>query len=130
MDLLPDKDSLFEVFGTFDHKLMEYYGVGFIGRVYSWIFRSRLTKIKNLLTKKISNPKLIIDAGCGSMIASFPLTQNSDFIYLGIDVIASKTLKKYRDAMRFAGAKVFECIKASVEYLPFNCETFDVSLLF
>jgi len=105
----------------------EYYGEG-IGKIQSWIFRSRLKCIINLLNQYCLNPEMILDVGCGCMFISYALLKNSKSEYVGVDIMPIEKLKNYRDAMRQLSKGKIEIIRASGDMLPFRNDTFNLVL--
>jgi ubiquinone/menaquinone biosynthesis C-methylase UbiE len=126
--MIPSQQILFEILGSDDRYLWEYYGRGLLRKIYAWIFRSRIKVLTAFMKQMELKPKTILDVGCGSMLISYALTNNSNGEYVGVDVISSVSLKKYRDAMRIVGAKVIEVVRASAEHLPFRNGVFDFCL--
>jgi len=125
---MPPMQKIIELLDENDFFLWEYYGRGFLGKFQTYIFRSRIKVLMKLLKCLNLIPKTILDVGCGPMFISYSLTRTFSSEYIGIDLIHSNRLKKYRDAMRNIGVKNIEVIRASAEYLPFKDESFDILL--
>jgi len=73
-------------------------------------------------------PRTILDVGCGPMFISSLLVVNSTSEYIGVDIMHTNRLKKYRKAMKYIGLKTVEVVRASAEQLPFRDNVFDLSL--
>ena len=126
-DFLPPKEALKKMLGR-NFFLWEYYGEGFLGRIQAWIFRSRIKVLMSSLRDVGLKPKMILDVGCGPMFISYALSRNEAVEYIGVDIMCTGQLKKYRDAMRSFGIKTIEVVRASAESLPFRRGVFDFVL--
>jgi len=125
-DFLPSKEALGKTLDQ-DFFLWEYYGGGLLGKIQAWIFRSRIRVVIEFLRKAKLNPRMILDVGCGPMFISYALANNTTE-YVGIDIMSTASLKKYRDAMNNIGVKSLHVVRASAEYLPLRNGSFDFSL--
>lgn len=128
MRILPPKKELIQHLGVDDFFLWGYYGKGFFGRIQAWIFSSRVKVLMEFLRKTRQELGSILDVGCGPMFVSYSLIGNAESEYVGVDVMPADRLKKYRDAMRGVGVKVFEVVRASAESLPFRDGVFGFAL--
>jgi len=126
-DFLAPKEPLRKMLGG-DFFLWEYYGEGILGRIQDWIFRSRIKVLMKSLRDIRLKPKMILDVGCGPMFISYALIRNETIEYVGVDIMPTDRLKKYRDAMRSFGMETIEVVRASAESLPFRRDVFDFSL--
>jgi SAM-dependent methyltransferase len=109
--------------GDDDYFVWEYYGAGL-----GWIFRSRVNVIMSFLRLSQAKPEMMLDVGCGPMFISSTLLLSSSTVYVGIDVLPVKRLKKYKDVMKKLGVKLIDIIRASAESLPLRKTTFDLVL--
>jgi hypothetical protein len=66
--------------------------------------------------------------GCGPMFISYALSRNEAVEYIGVGIMCTGQLKKYRDAMRSFGIKTIGVVRASAESLPFRRGVFICSL--
>jgi len=127
MRILPPKQPLVKLLGRGDFFLWEYYGEGVLGKIKAWIFRSRIRALVGFLWKVRPNLRMILDVGCGPMFISYTLTSDKNE-YVGVDIISSDRLKKYRDVMNNMGVKRLHVVRAGAEQLPFKERVFDVVL--
>lgn len=72
-------------------------------------------------------PKMILDVGCGPMFISYALTGNFACQYIGVDIMSSSRLKKYKDAMMNLGVQT-TAIRSSAGSLPLRDNVFDFVL--
>ncbi|MEM3088665.1 MAG: class I SAM-dependent methyltransferase [Candidatus Bathyarchaeia archaeon] len=128
MTILPPKHKLTHLLGDNDFFLWEYYGKGFLGRIQALIFRSRIKMLVEFLRKANFTSRMIMDVGCGPMFVSYVLVSNATREYIGVDIMNTSKLKKYRDAMKNIGVKTIEAVRASAEMLPFRNGVFDFAL--
>jgi len=128
MKILPPRQEIIRFLGSDDLFLWEYYGEGILSKVQAWMFRSRLEVLMRFLRQTQLNPQRVVDVGCGPMFISYALVSNATSEYIGVDIMHSDRLKKYRDAMRNVGVETLEVVRASAEQLPFRGNTFDLSL--
>ena len=128
MRILPPKQELIQFLGSDDFFLWEYYGEGVLGKIQAWIFRSRIKVLVEFLRQTQLKPRMILDAGCGSMFISYALVSNATSEYIAVDIIHADRMKKYRNAMRNIGIETIEAVRASAESLPFRDEVFDFAL--
>jgi len=70
----------------------------------------------------------VLDVGCGPMFVSYSLVNNGATEYVGVDIMPTDRLKKYRDAMRCVGVKEIEVVRVSAESRPFRDGVFGFSL--
>jgi len=124
---LPSKKNLIQFLEKEDFFLWEYYGEG-IGKIQSWIFRSRIKAMMKFVRELQLKPTMILDVGCGPMFISYALVKKSINEYIGIDIMQIKRLRKYRDSMRKLGVEAIEVIRADAETLPFRKGIFDFVL--
>ncbi|MEM2981367.1 MAG: class I SAM-dependent methyltransferase [Thermoproteota archaeon] len=80
------------------------------------------------LRKANFTSKIIVDVGCGPMFVSHVLVSDATREYIGIDMMNTSKLKKYRDAMKNIGVKTIEAVRASAEMLSFRNGVFDFAL--
>ncbi|MEM2661293.1 MAG: methyltransferase domain-containing protein [Nitrososphaeria archaeon] len=110
--------------------MWEYYGKGLLGRLQSWIFRSRIKILLKFFLREQIKIKKVLDVGCGPMFISYSLFHLLHVDeYIGVDILPVKNLKKYRDAMRAILNKNIEAVRASADMLPFKEESFDLTLI-
>lgn len=101
----------------------EYNSQSLMYRFQNRIFKSRLEEMQKRIKPKDSS--FLIDVGCGPMFACKTLPLHTD--YIGVDVISSNRLHKYRDNMRLVLKKEsIEGIRASGCYLPFKSNIADL----
>ena len=123
----PPKHQLIQLLGNADIFLQQYYGGGIVSKVRAPIFRNRTKAVMESLKRLQLKPRIVLDGGCGPMFISYSLADfTSD--YIGVDIMPTDKLKKYRDAMRRVGVETAEVIRASIERLPFRDGVFDLVL--
>ncbi len=122
---LPSRQQIIRHLGSDDFFLWECYGTGLLGRTQAWIFRSRLSAAVAFLRLSGSEPKMILDVGCGPMFIAYPLLRSSTSQYVGIDILRPAALKKYKAAFKDLGMGSLEVIRASAQSLPFRDDVFD-----
>lgn len=125
---LPPKQKVIELLDVNDFFLWEYYGEGILGKIQSWIFRSRIKALSNMLRYSQFKYRIILDVGCGPMFVSYALIRNSISEYIGVDIMTSNRLRKYRNVMRNIGVETATAIRASAESLPFRRGVFPILL--
>ena len=86
MKILPPKQDLVSILGPNDFFLWEYYGKGLLGRIQGWIFRSRIKVLIKFLRKRKLECEKILDVGCGPMLVSYSLVNNTTGEYIGDNV--------------------------------------------
>jgi SAM-dependent methyltransferase len=119
----PSKQQLTRLLGDDDYFVWEYHGKGL-----GWIFRSRVKVITRFFRQLQPKPRMILDVGCGPMFISTSLASNHLGEYVGIDVLPTERLKKYKDVMKKLGLQEVETIRASAESLPLKECAFDFVL--
>jgi len=125
---LPDRQQITKHLGSGDFFVWECYGKGLLGRIQAWIFTSRLEAVVAFLESSKSEPRMILDVGCGPMFMAYPLLQRSTSQYVGVDILSSAALRKYKHTFKNLGMGSLEVIRASAQSLPFRNGTFDLLL--
>ncbi|MBO3810152.1 MAG: class I SAM-dependent methyltransferase [Candidatus Brockarchaeota archaeon] len=128
MRILPPREELVQLLGSDDFFLWEYYGGGVLSEIQGWIFRSRIKVVMRLMDQLHLQPKVVVDVGCGPMFITYALAGNRAVNYIGVDIMPTDRLKRYKDAIRKLGVDVIEVIRASAESLPFRNDIFDFAL--
>lgn len=128
--VLPPRQILVQLLGSGDFFLWQYYGEGPFGRIQAWIFRSRIHVLVKLLRRLHLNPDPILDVGCGPMFMSYALIANTNNEYIGVDIMVARRLRAYKEAIRNAGIRKIEVVRASAQSLPFQNSIFNLVLAF
>lgn len=123
-NLLPPRRDVEKLLLHHDFFLWEYYGNGFLGKIQAWIFKKRLFIIYDELKNNL-DVQNVLDVGCGSGFSAFVMLRLSFSNYIGIDLMPSDKLNRYKQLIISLTGKQVELIRASAESLPFRSGVFD-----
>lgn len=129
LDLAPSEDEVVKVLTQKDFYVRQYYGRTLLGRLHSWICWKRYQIIVEFLTGKVRQRQRVLDGGCGAMFLAHALTRRFDVEYVGIDILPSRRLRRYKQVIASCAGKPISVVRASAEKCPFRSSIFHHSFL-